>query len=98
MSFSLHYPESSEEDEYEGFLKIEEQDTNQLHINFFKDKKPIVEVLKKLRIYSYQGNFLKITFKNQLQRDVFLLNFLSQAGFLFEPEHKRKIQIKNQES
>ena len=81
--FTLHYPESSEEDEYEGFFKIEEQDTNQLHINFFKDKKSIVEILKKLRIYSYQGNFLKICFKNQLQRDVFLLNFLSEAGFLF---------------
>lgn len=49
----------------------------------------MVEIFKKLKIYSYQGNFLKVLFKNQSQRDIFLLNLLIQVGFIFEPETKK---------
>ena len=52
-------------------------------MNFLQDKRLMVGLLKKLKIYSYQGNFLKLSFKNQFERDAFLLNFLKQAGFDF---------------
>ena len=47
-----------------------------LEINCMRDKRLMVTILKKLKIYSYQGNFLKLSFKNPTERDNFFINLL----------------------
>ena len=73
IEFDLKYPYYNEGEDYESLFKVEEAENSFLELNFSHNKRSMVAVLKKFKIYSYQGNFLKIAFKNQMERDLFLI-------------------------
>ena len=90
IEFDLNYPYYNEDEDYESLFKMEEAQNNLLELSFLRNKPSMVAILKKMRIYSYQGNFLKLDFKSQFERDVFLVNLLKEAGFDFEMEARIK--------
>ena len=83
INITLPFPASSEENEYESMFKIIEPENNQVEICFFKQRRTVAEVLKKLKIYTHEGTFLRVAFNSQVQRDSFLISLLSEVGFTF---------------